>query len=347
MKKKIFCLLILFYSINSLMALNPVIIFQGKLTDNIGVRVNGTLPVIFSIYTEESGGAALWTETQNSVQFENGIFTTELGNQNPLTSLQLDKTYYLGINLNNTGELSPRRKINYNLYSIKSIYSDTASTTNYLNTNAVGLGSLIITDTLTVNGSFIVKKDGKVGINTSNPEEQLEISGKVKATHFIGDGSQLTGVQYTALTGDIISKTEVNSLLSKVGTDTYGLNIRINNLESDSVNTENRITSNENFINSITDTFYTESEINSKLNTLGVDTNALLNRVLSLESDSQNTDIRLMSLESDSQNTESRITLNENFINSITDTFYTESEINSKLNTLGVDTNALLHRVLS
>ena len=39
-----------------------------------------------------------------------------------------------------------------------------------------------------------VDADGKVGIGTLSPTEKLEVSGKVKATAFIGDGSGLTGL---------------------------------------------------------------------------------------------------------------------------------------------------------
>ena len=40
---------------------------------------------------------------------------------------------------------------------------------------------------------FRITTNGKVGIGTRSPSEKLEVSGNVKATQFIGDGSQLTG----------------------------------------------------------------------------------------------------------------------------------------------------------
>ena len=36
--------------------------------------------------------------------------------------------------------------------------------------------------------------NGKLGVGTDNPQERVEVNGKVKATTFLGDGSQLTGL---------------------------------------------------------------------------------------------------------------------------------------------------------
>jgi hypothetical protein len=41
---------------------------------------------------------------------------------------------------------------------------------------------------------LVIKSNGNIGIGTVDPAEKLEISGKVKAAAFIGDGSQLTGI---------------------------------------------------------------------------------------------------------------------------------------------------------
>ncbi len=53
----------------------------------------------------------------------------------------------------------------------------------------------------------VVDNDGNIGIGTLSPTEKLEVSGNVKATRFIGDGSGLTGINVSNTT---INNTNVN-----------------------------------------------------------------------------------------------------------------------------------------
>jgi len=82
--------------------------YQGYLTNSSGSPMNGTVIMNFCIYDAPTGGDMLWNETHNSVTVEKGIFSVILGESTPL-NLVFDKPYYLGIEVNGDGEMSPRQ----------------------------------------------------------------------------------------------------------------------------------------------------------------------------------------------------------------------------------------------
>ena len=86
--------------------------YQGRLTDSAGVPVStGNYSVTFSIYSVASGGAALWSETQN-LTVTDGLFATLLGSVVPFTSNAFSDTIrYLGVQLAGNPEQSPRSRI--------------------------------------------------------------------------------------------------------------------------------------------------------------------------------------------------------------------------------------------
>lgn len=85
--------------------------FQGKVVNKTsGTNVtDGSYSFTFKIYSVDTGGAAIWTETKN-ITVTNGIFQTLLGDTTSLPGSVDFNTdnIYLGINFNGDGEMSPR-----------------------------------------------------------------------------------------------------------------------------------------------------------------------------------------------------------------------------------------------
>ena len=68
---------------------------QGILKKSNGVAVeDGTYNITFRLYAAATGGSALWTEAQASVEVNSGIYSTILGNTIPLT-VPFNQVYYL------------------------------------------------------------------------------------------------------------------------------------------------------------------------------------------------------------------------------------------------------------
>jgi hypothetical protein len=90
--------------------------YEGYLTDSSGTALTGTYSMVFSLYTASSGGSAIWTETQGSVSVSEGYFAVQLGSETAI-NLDFDQQYYLGINVEGDGEMTPRYTINSTAYA--------------------------------------------------------------------------------------------------------------------------------------------------------------------------------------------------------------------------------------
>src|SRR6202167_5340871 len=60
-------------------ALPHLVRFGGTVKDLNGKPLTGVVGITFSLYSEQSGGAALWLETQNITADSNGHYTALLG----------------------------------------------------------------------------------------------------------------------------------------------------------------------------------------------------------------------------------------------------------------------------
>jgi hypothetical protein len=82
--------------------------YQGLLEEE-GEPAAGTKSMTFRLFMDESGGAPLWEETRD-VDVTGGLFSTVLGEANPIAGLDFSETYYLEVEVE--GEvMSPREAL--------------------------------------------------------------------------------------------------------------------------------------------------------------------------------------------------------------------------------------------
>ena len=92
--------------------------FQGLITDSGGTPVNGSLNLIFRIYDQSSGGTMRWTETQNGVTVNDGIFNVVLGTVNAI-DLPFRREYWLTFEVQSEGvEFAPRHLLSNAAYAM-------------------------------------------------------------------------------------------------------------------------------------------------------------------------------------------------------------------------------------
>ncbi len=157
-----------FLECGNLMAQIPgVISYQGILTDNKGnPKPDGEYNFVFNLYESKTGNSPVWTESK-TLLVENGLFSTNLGSQNPLTqSVKFDKPYWLGIKTGTDAELTPRILLTSVAYSFHSLIADTAL---YAYT---GLSD----SSWNNNADDLYRLKGKIGIGII-PSQRLHISG--------------------------------------------------------------------------------------------------------------------------------------------------------------------------
>ncbi|HUT52935.1 MAG TPA: penicillin-insensitive murein endopeptidase [bacterium] len=93
--------------------------YQGRLLPADGGTVGTTANFTFTIFDADTAGASLWTETQNSVPLDQGLFSVELGAVNPIYPTHLsDKDLWLAVAANGEA-LLPREKLASVGYALK------------------------------------------------------------------------------------------------------------------------------------------------------------------------------------------------------------------------------------
>ncbi len=152
----LFCALLLILTVQIVWGQIPQkMSYQGMLTDINGNPVNeGSYQFTFKMYDDTTGGNLLWTETQ-TVDIDSGLYHVVLGTVTPL-DLSFDKSYWLGVTVEEGSELSPRIELTASPYS--------------LNARSV-LGS-----------SNVFPSAGNVGIGTLSPNSMLEVAGTIHST---------------------------------------------------------------------------------------------------------------------------------------------------------------------
>lgn len=96
----------------------PLIRFQAKLTDAQDTTLaDGTYKFTFRLYETESAGQAIWQENQQ-ITTAQGSIQADLGAVTSLKNLSFNKQYWLGIEVENDGEMSPRFRLGAAPYAL-------------------------------------------------------------------------------------------------------------------------------------------------------------------------------------------------------------------------------------
>ncbi len=137
---------------------------QGTMQNFNGTTVdNGGYDILFKLYTAETGGTAVWSETQ-TVQVVNGVYSVLLGAVNPLNAA-FDVPYFLGTTLPGGPELAPRSPLTSSPYSLSVI----GQGNSFPSSGTVSVGNSTVSEgKLRVEGSTGAEIEFKKGANTAS-----------------------------------------------------------------------------------------------------------------------------------------------------------------------------------
>lgn len=176
-------------------AINSQINFQGKLTNPDGTNVtDGTYSIVFSIYTVSSGGAAVWAETQPSVDVDDGIFQVSLGSITGLPgSVDFNSNaLYLGVKVGADAEMTPRIRFTAAPYAFNAerLGGITGSGYVQLSPGAQQTGNINVNGSITGGSSLAFSAAASASIQSASAQS-LNITGNA-ASMFSTSAGQLT-----------------------------------------------------------------------------------------------------------------------------------------------------------
>jgi trimeric autotransporter adhesin len=182
----------------------PVVKFSGLLTDVNSKALTGTVGVMFSLYKDSQGGAALWVETQNVTPDKTGHYSVMLGSTSsqglPSDLFNSGEARWLGVQVQGQAE-QPRTLLMSVPYALKALDAETVGgkpASSFMLTPQAGGNSSApgrlppgtitgsgtadfiprFTGTTTLGNSNIFETvAGNVGIATTTPAAKLDVKG--------------------------------------------------------------------------------------------------------------------------------------------------------------------------
>ncbi|MFC1799700.1 hypothetical protein ACFL2Z_02170 [Candidatus Eisenbacteria bacterium] len=120
----IMCALLVLITGATLAVAPRTISYQGVLKDEDGLPVaNGEYEIVFRLYDDNSASAALlWQET-DTLEVTAGVFSVVLGKRIPI-NLAFDNTYWLSVEVDGGGELSPRVELTSSPYAFRAAVAE-------------------------------------------------------------------------------------------------------------------------------------------------------------------------------------------------------------------------------
>jgi hypothetical protein len=146
--------------------------YQGFLTDDSGEPLDTMVDMTFTIYDASTGSGVVWTETQDTVTVNNGLFHVLLGSVNPISDTVFAETErWLGITVDPDPEIVPRTRLVTVPYAFRAATVDGAR-------GGTLFGDVAIQSDLDVDGDLRVTGKATIGPGHTNTGTSAFVAGR-------------------------------------------------------------------------------------------------------------------------------------------------------------------------
>ncbi len=226
MNKYVLLLFAFLFSTSTGLLAQATLSIQGTVKNSDGTAVaNGKYSIKFSLYTTESGGTPVWTETQDAVPITGGVYSALLGASTPLNAA-FDRTYYLGVAVDGGAEWIPRARLTSSPYALSLVGSSNV----FPSSGAIGAGTITPDPNtqLTVSGGT---GDGKLLITAPGDKSAnlwIRSGDKLGGISQIGDGTLTVAAPGAInISGGRVHLYEAGGLKAYTDTDGFVVNGRM------------------------------------------------------------------------------------------------------------------------
>ncbi|MFY0605458.1 MAG: tail fiber domain-containing protein [Cyclobacteriaceae bacterium] len=183
-------------------AMAQTISIQGVLRDPNGSSMNdGSYSVTFKIYDVSTGGTALWSDTYTSLKTKHGVFQANLGENTSLDGLAFDKTYYVGVTVENFAEMTPRIALTVYPYAKAILGQDNKFPST---------GNIVL-----AKDSLVIKQGG---VKLEGPDGRIVFN----------DGTSLNTANFSGPASGLLNPSSININADNDGDNTGNINFQIN-----------------------------------------------------------------------------------------------------------------------
>ncbi|MBU0649049.1 hypothetical protein KJ969_03040, partial [Patescibacteria group bacterium] len=227
-------------------AINKYLNYQGKLLNSTSIPVaDSSYNITFKIYNAPTGGATLWSDSI-SVSTQNGLFSILLGSSSTIDlNFEDESAYYLGVEVEGDGEMTPRKQIGAAAYAFNSDLLDGLDKTQAGSTSAA-IVALDANGNLTITGNPQggAITQGSVYINPASGDVANEdtlfgvaVSGVQKL--LLDEDGDLTVAGFVSTTQLFIDNIDVQTSASRTTSGAYVIGVDPTNIgQSTSTNVQ-------------------------------------------------------------------------------------------------------------